>query len=413
MSPQQSSSSLVQSAADLTFRDEVRRFYAENLTLEFRRAARLVTWVCSEFEFGRRWQKILHSKGWGAPHWPVEYGGCDWTPAQRHIWEEETALANPPEVMMMGRDLCAPCIMEFGTPEQKAYFLPRLLAGDDWWAQGYSEPGAGSDLAALQMRADSDGDDYILNGSKIWTTYAQHSNRIFCLVRTSTGERKQQGITFLLVDMDTPGIEVRPLINIAGEHEFNQVFFSNARVPKSRRLGAENEGWSVARYLLRYEHSGGGGRGSIEMRRRFSWLQEIANLESDGQGGALSGDPDFSRKLAEIAITIDAMEFATEQAYAATIQGGPPPPSMPLLKIRSREIMQRMTELAMEATAYYGAPFQPHARRVENTEPYVGAEHALLAMPLYLSQRALTIAGGTPEIRRNNLAKSLLGLKST
>jgi acyl-CoA dehydrogenase len=375
----------------------------------------MVTWAFSEFEYGRRWQKLMHARGWGAPAWPVEYGGCDWTPVQRWIFDEETARAAPPAAMSMGKDLCAPCIMEFGTPEQKALYLPRLLAGEDWWAQGYSEPGSGSDLASLQLRADSDGDHYVLNGSKIWTTFAHHANRIFALVRTAAGEKKQNGITFLLIDIDLPGIEIRPIINLAGEHEFNQVFFTDVRVPKSQRLGGEHDGWTVARYLLSYEHGGSGGGSTITgMLRRLAWLREIASLEpagsNEGASGRMIDDIDFARKLAEVDITVEAAGFALEQVFAARRQGAPPPPTVPLIRIRIRQAMQHMTELAIEAIGYYGAVFQREALRVENAPAPVGPAHGVLAMPLYLSQRAATIAGGTPDIQRNNLTKSLLKL---
>jgi len=394
---------------ELAFRDEVRRFYAQHLDRDFRRAARFICWSFSEFEYGRRWQQILHSQGWGAPNWPVEYGGCDWSPVQRAIFDVESAIAAPPSVMSMGRDLCAPCIMEFGTAEQKAEFLPRIIAGEDWWAQGYSEPGCGSDLASLQLKATSDGEHYVLNGSKIWTSFAQHANRIFALVRTATGPKKQFGISFLLIDMDTPGIEIRPIINLSGEHEFNQVFFTDVRVPKSRRLGGENDGWTVARHLLRYEH-GTIARNGVNLRKQLVWLTEIASLDSAGAGGRLIDDPDFSRHLAEVDMRVEAMEFAVQQLFSAMRGGTPPPPSVPLLGIRSRETMARMLELGTEAIAYYGAVYQPEARRVASSVEPTGPDHGLMAMPQYLAKRGSLIAGGTPDIQRNNLTKALLGL---
>jgi acyl-CoA dehydrogenase len=390
------------------FRDEVRQFYAENMTPEFARAGQMIAWTFSEFDYGRQWQKILHTKGWGAPSWPVEYGGTGWTPVQHFIFEMETIRASAPVPDFIGPMLCAPCIMEFGTPEQKAKYLPAMLSGDDWWAQGYSEPGSGSDLAALQLKATADGDDYVLNGSKIWTTFAQYANRFFALVRTSSEGRKHAGITFLLGDMYNPGIQVRPLINIAGEHEFNQVFFNDARTPKANILGEEHQGWKVARYLLKYEH--GGGFATSELRRRLGWAAEVAAQEPDGEGGRLIDDPDFSRQLAEVALTVEAIEFAELQTLTAMRAGDAPPPAIPLLRIRSRDANQRLTELAMEAVGYYGAPFQPEARAVANPAAPIGPDHALMAMPLYLTQRAATIAGGTPEIQRNNLSRALLGL---
>jgi len=397
------------SDADHDFLEEVRAFYAEALTPELARAERMTTWTYSEFEYGRRWQKILHDRGWGAPHWPAEYGGTGWTPVQRMIWDVETARASPPAIMRIGRDLCAPAIMAFGTDEQKREFLPRILSGEDWWAQGFSEPGAGSDLASLQMSARREGDEYVLNGTKIWTTYAQHANRIFCLVRTATGARRQEGITALLIDVDTPGIEVRPVINLAGGHEFNEIFFTDARVPVSRLLGEENQGWAVARHLLKYEHGGGHG-GTVELRRKLAWLWDMAALQGDGLGGKMTDDPDFLRRFSELSITTSAVTFATTQAFAALKRGDPPPPSIPLLRLRSRDLMQRITELGLDTVGHYGAVYQPEAYKVVPTAEPIGPEAALLAMPYYLSYRGASIAGGTPEIQRNNLARNLLGL---
>lgn len=390
------------------FREEIRAFYAAELTPELRRAAKLTTWTFCEFEYGRAWQKIRNRYGWGAPNWPVEHGGAGWTPRQRLIWELETAEAQPPEVMRMGRDYAAPCIIRFGTDEQKAFFLPRVLAGEDWWCQGYSEPGAGSDLAALQLSAVSDGDDYILNGSKIWTTFAQFANRIFLLARTSRGEKKQHGITFLLVDMDTPGIEVRPIINIAGEHEFNEVFFTDVRVPKSRRLGEEDKGWEVARYLLLFEHGAGLVRAAAELKRRARWVRDLAAREEDGFGGVLLDDPDFSARLTRLEIGVEAADFAADQLILTTEPGASPGTAAELLNIRSRELDQALTELAMQAVGYHGLADQPNARRVVAEVEPVGPAHALTPTPVFLAQRGATLAGGTPDVHRNNIARHLL-----
>jgi acyl-CoA dehydrogenase len=394
--------------AELAFRNEVRAFHERHLTPELRRAAQLTTWTFAEFEYGRQWQKLLHQRGWGAPLWPAEYGGAGWTPRQRLIWELEKARAQPPEVMRMGRDYAAPCIMKFGTLAQKEFFLPRILSGDDWWAQGYSEPGAGSDLAALQLAAQSDGDDYVLNGSKIWTTFAHHANRMFLLARTGRSEHKQWGITFLLIDMGSPGIEVRPIINLAGEHDFNQVFFTNVRVPKERRLGDEHEGWAVARYLLLYEHGAGIVRAAAELRRRVRWVKGIADAESDGHGSTLASDPDFARRLAELEIDVEAVDFAADQLILTTDPAVSPGPTAELLNIRMRELDQSLTELAVDAVGYYALVDQKEARRVVTDVAPLGPPHSLMPMPIFLGQRAATIAGGTPDIHRNNLSKSLL-----
>ncbi len=396
------------SPEEIEFKDRVRRFYETNLTAAFRRAAQLTTWTFAEFEYGREWQKLLHRNGWGAPLWPVEYGGAGWSPRQILIWELEKVRASPPELMRMGRDYAAPCIMKFGSAEQKSFFLPRILSGDDWWAQGYSEPEVGSDLASLRLSAESDEDSYVLNGSKIWTTFAHHANRIFLLARTARSDKKQYGITFLLVDMASDGIEVKPIINIAGEHDFNQVFFTNVRVPKSRRLGEEHQGWAVARYLLLFEHGVGIIRSAAELRRRTQWVKGLACHEADGKGGPLRADADFALKIAELEIGVDAAEFAADQLLLTQAANQSPGPAAELLNIRIRELDQALTELAVEAIGYHALPDQRDARHVVTDTSLIGPEHALMPMPVFLAQRGATIAGGTPDIHRNNLARKLL-----
>jgi acyl-CoA dehydrogenase len=287
----------------------------------------------------------------------------------------------------------------------KAEILPRILSGETWWAQGYSEPGAGSDLAAVGLSAVSDGDDYVLNGSKIWTTKAHESTHIFLLVRTARGEKKQYGLTFLLADLATPGIEVRPVINIAGDHDYNQVFFTDARVPKSQRLGPENEGWTVARHLLVFENAVAG-NGASELLRRLGWLQNLAQSQPDGCGGVMADDPavarDIARLAAEVQRALFAAEWSARQRQRGDVYRGPA-----LLGMRFRESAQRMTEVAMEAVGPDGAAIRPEAFEVIG-EAETGAHLGATATPFYLSQRALTIAGGTPEIYRNNLGRSLL-----
>ncbi len=240
----------------IRFRDEVRAFLQEALTDDLVAVGRLATSVFTDPQHSLRWQKILHAKGWAAPTWPRAYGGPGWSEIERHIFQEECARAGAPALAPMGLRMVGPCIMGFGTPAQKALHLPRILSGEDYWCQGYSEPGAGSDLASLQLRAVPDGEDYVLNGSKIWTTHAHHANRMFCLTRTRWDGRPQAGITFLLLDMASPGLRVDPIITLAGEHEVNQVFFDDVRVPMAHRLGDENQGWTVAKYLLEFERGG-------------------------------------------------------------------------------------------------------------------------------------------------------------
>ncbi|MBT7756601.1 MAG: acyl-CoA dehydrogenase, partial [Rhodospirillaceae bacterium] len=243
-------------AADQAFRDEVRAFFDEKLTDDMREATNLSSGVFAEFEIGRRWHTALYEQGWIAPSWPAEHGGADWTPMQRYIYDSEAGAAAVPRLFSMGLRMVGPVVMKFGSDEQKNFYLPRILSGEDVWCQGYSEPGSGSDLASLQTRAIVDGDDYVVNGTKIWTTGAQYATRMFCLVRTSTDGKPQEGISFILIDMDTPGITIEPIITLAGDHEVNQVFLDDVRVPIKNRVGPENDGWTVAKYLLEFERGG-------------------------------------------------------------------------------------------------------------------------------------------------------------
>ena len=394
------------SARDLAFRDEVRAFLSENLTPRLAEAGRLMTSVFVEPRYSLEWQAILHAKGWVAPAWPVEYGGCGWDEMQRHIVQAECARAGAPGLSPMGLKMVGPCIMGYGTPEQKTYYLPRILAGEDYWCQGYSEPGSGSDLASLQMRADSEGDDYVLNGSKIWTTHAHHANKMFCLVRTRFDGKPQQGITFLLLDMRSPGIEVKPIITLAGEHEVNQVFFDNVRVPKSGRLGAENDGWTVAKYLLEFERGGGSAPG---LKVSLARIRAMAQAECSDYGSLLE-EPHFRARLAEAAIALEAIEVTEQRVLAALSGGKNPGAASSMLKTQGTEAMQRLDELAVLAANHYAAVNQPDAREPgSNVEP-IGPDHSLTATPRYLNNRAASIYSGSNEIQRDIMARLLLRL---
>ena len=369
-------------AEDHAFRAEVRTFLAERLTDDLRRAARRATSLFTHPDVALAWQEVLHARGWAAPDWPAEYGGPGWNDVQRFIFTEECALADAPALSMMGLRMVAPVIMHYGTPEQKAAFLPTILSGKDFWCQGYSEPGAGSDLASLSLRAVRDGEDYVLNGSKIWTTHAQFATRMFCLVRTSTEGRPQHGISFLLLDMRSPGVTVRPIATLAGEHEFNQVFFDDVRVPIANRLGEENRGWTVAKHLLVFERSG---RASPPLAARLRVVRDAAAAT-----GWLAHQGNRER-LAREAMTIDAL-----RALDVASLGGEGPPeaiSPPMLKVMGTECLQRLNALAVEiAAGWHG-------------DPDAAPDGIATAMARHLNDRATSIYAGTNEIQRELIAR--------
>ena len=331
------------SAEERAFEQEVRDFIAANLSAEMKRAQSLTPSVFSDPDIGIAWQKSLHKKGWGAPGWPVEHGGPDWTSAQRWIFEAECARAGVPNVNVMGVKMVGPVIIGFGSPEQKNFYLPRILSGDDYWCQGYSEPGSGSDLASLKTRAVRDGDDYIINGTKIWTTHAHHANRMFALVRTSDTERQQDGISFILIDMKSPGITTRPILTIGGDHEVNQVFFDDVRVPVANRVGEEGKGWTYGKYLLEFER--GSGIASAKLRDALKTVSDLA--ESDATGRAID-DPDISLRMSEIEVDIDTLEMTELRVLSALQTGQNPGAVSSLLKLRVSEIRQAVTRLGVE-----------------------------------------------------------------
>lgn len=388
-------------ADELAFRDEVRAFLEEALTPELREAGRRATSVFMDKRFSLPWQQILHARGWAAPSWPKAYGGPGWSEMQRHIFAAECARAGAPSLAPMGLRMVGPVIMGYGTPEQKAHYLPRILSGEDYWCQGYSEPAAGSDLASLQLRAVRDGDDYVLNGSKLWTTHAHWANRMFCLVRTEASGKPQAGITFLLLDMRSLGIRVRPVITLAGEHEVNEVFFEDVRVPVSGRLGEENQGWTVAKYLLEFERGGGSAPGLKVM---------LARLRSTARSAGLLAEPAFRSKLMAAEIAVQAIEMSEQRILAALSSGKNPGPASSMLKTQGGEAMQRIDELLLEVAGVYGGVEQPDAREPGSNIPPIGPEAMLIAMPRYLNNRAASIYGGSNEIQRDIIARLVLGL---
>ncbi len=395
------------------FRDEVRQFLAEELSPELVRSARLNTSVFSEPHTGLQWHRALHRRGWVAPAWPAQRGGTGWSLAQRWIFETEFAVAGAPPLSPLGLRMAGPVIMHFGTPEQKSHYLPRILSGEDYWCQGYSEPGSGSDLASLSTRArrerGADGAEvYVINGSKIWTTHAHLANRMFALVRTGEGEtRKQEGISFLLIDMATPGITVRPIRSASGDHEVNQVFFDDVRVPVACRLGEEGQGWTIAKYLLEFER--GGAISAGRLRAALDRVERLVAAEegSLADGGALD-DPDIALAFSAIEIDIRALEM-TELRVMSSLQVGQNPGSVSsLLKLRWSEIHQSITRLGVRLLG-------SDALVWESARPMHLAEHSVLddvARPVvagYLNARAFTIFGGTSEIQREIIARDVIG----
>ena len=408
---------LAWSAKDLEFRDEVRAFLDDKLTPELRRAGRLMTSVYADHEASVAWQAILHERGWAAPAWPVEHGGCDWTLTQHYIFSRESTLANAPALSPMGIKMVAHAIVAFGTPEQKDYFLPRILTGEVFFCQGYSEPEAGSDLAALSMAAVDDGDDLVVTGSKIWTTHAGEANWIFALVRTTRSAKKQHGITFVLIDMTTPGIEIRPLVMTSGEQIQNQIFFDAVRVPKANVIGAIDDGWTVAKYLLEFERGGGAMAPALQVMAES--IAEAAAHQPGPAGGPLLDDPAFAAKLADVRIRADVLEILEYRVLAVVAQGANPGADSSMLKILSTELSQAVTELAMEAAGPRGRVYQPHAAMpggpVSDFVPpdggYVSGDPWQAVAPLrYFNDRAGSIYAGSNEIQRNILAKATLGL---
>jgi hypothetical protein len=392
------------SPEELAFRDDVRAFIETNYPAHLRGLG-------SREDMGKEdflaWHRILGAKGWVAPAWPVEYGGPDWSPTQRYIFAEELARAETVPILPFGINMVGPVIYTFGTPEQKAHFLPRILSGEDWWCQGYSEPGAGSDLASLKTRAERQGDHYIVNGQKTWTTLAQHADWGFFLCRTDANARKQQeGISFLLIDMKTPGVTVRPIIMLDGGHEVNDVFLDNVKVPVENVVGAENQGWTCAKFLLAHERSGIAG--VARSKRGVERLKDLARAELiDGQ--PLISDIEFRRKIADLEIDLTALEFTELRTLAREQAGAGPGPESSLLKIKGTEIQQRLTELAMEAVGHYAQPYFRGFPADSNEFP-IGPDYAHHTAPLYFNMRKTSIYGGSNEIQRNIIAKMVLGL---
>jgi alkylation response protein AidB-like acyl-CoA dehydrogenase len=381
------------SPEESAFRDEVRAWIHENLSDDLRDKVLNYRELTKDELLG--WHKRLAKKGWVAPFWPREWGGTDWTVVQRYIFEEECSAAGTPIVVPFGVRMCAPVLLRFGTDAQKQRFLPRIYNGDDFWVQGYSEPGSGSDLASLKTRAVRDGDSYVVTGQKIWTTLGHYGDWIFCLVRTdSKTEKRQDGISFLLVDMSTPGITVRPIILMDQGHEVNEVFFDEVRVPAEHLVHEEGKGWTVAKYLLGYERMG---TGNIAGSKR-----ELARLKK--MAGPLLDDPRFRDRLTRVEVELMALEI-TNMRFLDQLRGGRAPGAeVSLLKIKGTEIQQAITELMMQTAGPFAQAFRP----VHDDRGFDRLTASLV--PRYCNVRKATIYAGSNEIQRNIIAKATLGL---
>ena len=389
------------------FREEVRTFIKENLPEHIRKkAAEGIRYVKDDIV---SWQRILNKKGWAVPHWPKEWGGTGWSPVQLYIFKEELQQAPAPEPLPFGTQMLGPVIIAFGRDDQKQKYLPRIRNLDDWWCQGFSEPGAGSDLASLKTSAKRDGDFYVVNGQKTWTTSAQYADWIFCLTRTDSTAKKQEGITFLLIDMKTPGVTVRPIQTIDGSHEVNEVFFDDVKVPVENRVYEENKGWDCAKFLLGNERSGIArvGASKAQIRR----LKEIASLERVGDKPLIQ-DERFAMKIAALEVELKALEMTQLRVVAAERhrKGNKPDPASSILKIKGSEIQQGISELLMEAIGPYALPDQfRHAEDDRWNEPPIGPDYGASLAPQYFNWRKISIYGGSNEIQKNIIAKAILG----
>ena len=391
------------------FRREVRAFLADQLP------ARLATKVADDIQLTKadmlQWHAILNARGWLANHWPVQYGGPGWSPIEKFIFETECALAHAPRVVPLGLNMLGPVLIKYGTEAQKRHWLPRILNDADWWAQGYSEPGAGSDLVALKTTAvrthDAQGECYIVNGQKTWTSWAQHANMMFCLVRTDPEARKQQGISFLLIDMTAPGVEVRPITTLDGGDDINEVFLTDVRVPVENLVGEENQGWTCAKYLLTYERTNIAGVG-LSMAALAQLKAAAANRIRNGR--SLLEDPSFAARLARIEIDLENMKTTNLRMIAAVAGGGVPGAESSMLKIRGSEIRQQISALKRRAMGPHARPFVAAALADGFSGDVPGPAGAAPSAARYFNDRKLSIYGGSNEIQKNIIAKMILGL---
>lgn len=386
------------------FRENVKTFLSEKLPASIsnkvKRGKRLAREDMVE------WHAILNQQGWLAPSWPQEWGGTGWTAIQKHIFDEECWAAGAPRTVPFGISMLAPVLIKFGSETQKAHYLPRILDGTDWWCQGYSEPGAGSDLASLKTKAVRDGDNYIVNGQKTWTTLGHFADWIFCLVRTSSEGKRQEGISFLLIDMNSPGVEVRPIILLDGEHEVNEVFFDNVKVPVENLVGEENKGWTYAKYLLTHERTGTAniGNSSAALAR----LKQIAKDRTKG-GKPLSQDPYFAARMAQVEMDLNALKTTNLRILAQADAGAAPGPESSMLKVKGTLVRLEINDLARRALGPYALPFSSEAMDEGHNDEPVGPDYANPIAAKYFNNRKMAIYAGSNEVQRSIISKTKMG----
>jgi len=395
---------LAYSAEEQSFRDKVHAFLQEKLPARMK----------NKMKLGKRlnrddmieWHAILNTQGWLATNWPKEYGGPGWTAVQKHIFDEECWSAGAPRTVPFGLNMLAPVLMKFGSEEQKLHYLPRILDGTDWWCQGYSEPGAGSDLASLRTSAVREGDHYVVNGQKTWTTLGHFANWIFCLVRTSTEGKPQEGISFLLIDMDTPGIEVRPIILLEGEHEVNEIFFDNVKVPVGNLVGEENKGWTYAKYLLTHERTGTANIGNSNAA--LDKLKKIAAEQKKG-GKPLLEDPFFAARVAKVEMELNALKTTNLRILAQADAGAAAGPESSMLKVKGTIVRLEINDLARRALGPYALPFSSEALEEGYNEEPIGPDYANPIAAKYFNNRKMPIFAGSNEVQRGIISKTKLG----
>ena len=390
---------------EVRFRNEVASFLIENLSSRLSQKVKLGKRLTKDDM--DEWHSVLNNKGCLAVNWPKEYGGTGCTAVQKHIFDEECWSAGAPRTVPFGLNMLAPVLMKFGSEEQKAHYLPRILDGTDWWCQGYSEPGAGSDLASLRTSAVREGDHYIVNGQKTWTTLGQYADWIFCLVRTSTEGKRQEGISFLLIDMNTPGVTVRPIILIDGEHEVNEIFFDNVKVPVGNLVGEENKGWTYAKYLLTHERTGTANIGNSNAA--LEKLKRIAS-EQKKSGKPLSQDPYFAARMAKVEIDLKALKTTNLRILVEADSGAAAGPESSMLKVKGTIIRQELNDLARRALGPFALPFSSEAMEEGYNEEPIGPDYANAVAAKYFNNRKMSIYAGSNEIQREIITKTKLGL---